>query len=125
MKNQQGYSLFELIFVITLIGLLMSAAIPSYLAIANKARVLKARMDVQTISQAVEIHALETGVYPNNLNQLLLGGDHARMAYIPLDPWNHAYRYINRAVVSYGADNQPGGTGYNTDISSAVNYIEL
>ncbi len=125
MKNQSGYSLFEVVFVITLIGLFMAMAIPAYLTIANKARVLKARIDVQTISQAVEIQALETGVYPANLNALLLGGDHARMQYIPLDPWGHAYRYVNHAVVSYGADNQAGGGGYNTDISSAVNYIEL
>ncbi len=125
MNKQAGYSFFELVFVITIIGLLMSLALPAYLTIANKAKVVKARMDVSTISQAVEIQALETGTYPTNLNQLLLGGDHARMVYIPNDPWGHPYRYINHAVVSYGADNAIGGTGYSTDISSAIQYVEL
>ena len=58
MNKQKGYSLFELVFVLTIVGLLMAAAIPSYLAIANKAKVLRARLDVATLSQAVEIQAL-------------------------------------------------------------------
>ena len=125
MNKQKGYSLFELVFVLTIVGLLMAAAIPSYLAIANKAKVLRARLDVATLSQAVEIQALETGAYPANLAALLLGGDHARMTYIPKEPWGHDYRYVNHAVISYGADNAAGGVGYATDITSATPYIEL
>ncbi len=126
MNHQKGYSLFEFVLIITLIGILLSMAVPSYTTIANRARVTVARMDVQTISQAVEIYSWQNGgAYPANLNVLLAGGDHALMKYIPLDPWGHAYRYIGHDVVSYGADNVIGGVGYGTDISSAVPYIEL
>ncbi len=104
----------------------MSVAIPSYLMMINKTRVMKARMDIQQISQVVEITALQNnGVYPATLASMLVGGDHAPMKFIPLDPWGHAYRYTNHVVYSYGADNLAGGTGYSTDISSDIQYVEL
>ena len=43
---------------------------------------------------------------------------------LPLDPWHNAYQYLNPGlhadidVFSFGADGQPGGTGFDSDIGS-------
>jgi general secretion pathway protein G len=41
---------------------------------------------------------------------------------VPVDPWGHPYVYwmdgTSGAVVSYGADGKPGGTGVDADLSS-------
>ncbi len=125
MKNQNGYSLLELVIVIVIIGVLMAMAIPAYFTLAQKARVATARADVATISQGVELYAnLNEGVYPTNLQQLLVGGLEARLVVLPLDPWGNAYQYdrVTHVVSSKGADGQQGGTGYNTDIISNIAY---
>ena len=41
---------------------------------------------------------------------------------IPLDPWGRPYNYCFAGrdqfmIISYGADGQPGGTGYDADIT--------
>jgi general secretion pathway protein G len=43
---------------------------------------------------------------------------------LPKDPWGNPYQYLNPGlrgeidVFSYGADGQPGGTGFDADIGS-------
>lgn len=41
---------------------------------------------------------------------------------VPVDPWGHPYVYwmdgASGAVVSYGADGRPGGSGQDADLSS-------
>ena len=46
---------------------------------------------------------------------------------LPLDPWDNKYHYLCPGehgafdLISYGADGQPGGEGYNEDIVSWKN----
>ena len=43
---------------------------------------------------------------------------------LPKDPWGFAYQYVNPGVraeievFSFGADNKPGGTGFDADLGN-------
>ena len=125
MKSQAGYSLLELIIVIVIIAILAAVAIPNYLSIATRARVIAATQDVNTISLAAGLYKLDhNGVYPNNLTQLTaapVAPYTQYMQYIPLDPWGTAYVISNGAIISRGADKVAGGVGVNADIVSTAN----
>lgn len=115
----------ELIVVIVIIGVLMATAVPSYLSLMNRAKVIAARESVNTLYALTEVYALSHGgVYPANLTALTLDGDKATLKILPLDPWGTAYIYntTTRVVTSLGKDKTIGGTGFDTDISSDTPY---
>jgi len=65
MKNQRGFTLVELLVVVTIIGILISIAVPNYMKIKSKARDTQAEAGVAKIVQALENYASNhNGLYP-------------------------------------------------------------
>jgi general secretion pathway protein G len=136
-RYQRAFTLIELLVVVLILGILGGLIIPRVIDRPDQARVVAAKNDINTIMNALKLYRLDNGVYPS-ADQALQAlvkkpdtGDIPRnwksggyIEKLPKDPWGHDYLYLNPGVrsdvdvVSYGADGQPGGEGYNADIGS-------
>lgn len=132
-RGEEGFTLVELMVVIVIIGLLATVVLINVLPSQDKAMQTKARADIATLEQAMEMYRLDNFSYPADLNALVqppAGGDATRyrtggyIKKLPSDPWNRPYQLAvpGKAgpfdITSLGGDGAPGGTGENADISS-------
>ena len=132
-KSEEGFTLVELMVVIVIIGLLATVVMINVLPSQDKAMQTKARADIATLEQAMEMYRLDNFSYPADLNALVqpaAGGDPSRyrsggyVKKLPSDPWNRPYQLTvpGKAgpfdIISLGGDGTPGGTDENADISS-------
>lgn len=135
MKKQTGFTLIELMVVLVILGVIMSLVVPNVIGKGDDARIDAAKIDIQTIGQALEMYRLHNSHYPSTdqgLEALVSKPSGSpepknwRGPYLkktPLDPWKNPYAYINDGgspeVISLGADGSDGGEDINQDISSA------
>jgi len=63
-KKEKGFTLVELMVVIIILAVLTGIAIPSYLALRNRARIQATRSEMQNIATALEMYAADNDVYP-------------------------------------------------------------
>lgn len=86
----------------------------------------KAKAEIRTLMTAVEMYKSKFDQYPDSLNLLVKNPKGVKFLdqdKIPNDPWNNPYVYTllspkEFAILSYGEDGRPGGTGYDKDIDS-------
>lgn len=121
-----GFTLVELMVVIVIIGLLATVVMINVLPSQDKAMVTKARADIATLSQAMEMYRLDNMRYPPSLEALAQprpsgGGGYVRN--LPKDPWGRPYSMTAPGpngspfeIASLGADGTPGGQDENADI---------
>jgi general secretion pathway protein G len=138
LRHQRGFTLVEMLVVITIIALIMSLVGPRVLNYLTESKVKAARIQIQSFSSALDLLYLDTGRYPTTADGLgalvkptsgLPGwnGPYLKGGSLPNDPWGKPYVYRSPAersayeIVSYGADGQEGGTGTAADISTASN----
>jgi general secretion pathway protein G len=133
--NDRGFTLTELMVVIVIIGLLATVVLINVLPSQDKAMIVKARADIATLEQAMEMYRLDMLRYPDaadGLQALKTAPAEATLAeryrpggYIkslPADPWGRPYQLAVPGksgpfdVYSLGADGAPGGDGENADI---------
>jgi general secretion pathway protein G len=121
-RNDEGFSLVELMVVIVIIGLLATIVIINVMPAADRAARTKARADIAAIEQALDIYKLDHLAYPSADEglQVLVGGRYIRR--LPNDPWGHPYRYSvsdgRPQILSWGADGREGGSGDDADIAN-------
>ena len=135
-KKRNGFTLVELMVVIFILGLLTTIVVINVLPSQDRAMVEKARADIATLGQALEMYRLDNLGYPTSSDGLqALVAPPASQAttaryrqggYIkklPDDPWGRPYQYDNPGrqgpgfdLYSLGADGAPGGEDDNADI---------
>jgi general secretion pathway protein G len=124
-RNQEGFSLVELMVVIVIIGLLATIVIINVMPAADRAATTKARADIATLEQAIEMYRLDHLTYPPVAEglQALVAGRYIRR--LPNDPWGQPYHYTLPGpdgrpfrVSSWGHDGREGGSGEDADISN-------
>jgi len=137
-KNQRGFTLVEILVVITIIALIMSLVGPRVLNYLSESKVKAAKIQMQSFASALDLLYLDTGRYPSSaegLNALMKptsampgwNGPYLKGDIVPNDPWGKAYVYRSPTergkfeIKSFGSDGQEGGTGTATDITSAAN----
>jgi general secretion pathway protein G len=128
-----GFTLLELLVVVTIIGLLAAYVGPKYFSQLGRSEQGVAKAQVEAFARALDTYRLEVGRYPTSeegLNALLSkppsaprwNGPYLQKA-VPDDPWGHAYLYRSPGatsdfeILSYGKDGQPGGTGDAADVT--------
>lgn len=135
-RKKNGFTLVELMVVIVIIGLLATIVALNVLPSGDTARIQKAKADIATIEQGLEMYRLQQGSYPTTSQGLQAlvsapaGADASRyqaggyIKRLPEDPWNRAYLYASPGqhgaadVWTLGADGKDGGEGINADIGS-------
>jgi general secretion pathway protein G len=134
-KHQAGITLIEMLVVVTIIALFAALVVPSMFKKSDQAKVTAARAQINSFMTALGAYKLDTGVFPSTEEGLQAlrvkpaNLDQWQGPYlpkeVPLDPWHHPYVYKYPGehgdepdIISYGADGQPGGDGFNADILS-------
>lgn len=124
-RNEDGFTLIELMVVLVIIGLLATIVIINVLPAADRAAVTKAHADIATLEQALDMYKLDNQRYPTTEEglQVLVAGRY--IPRLPEDPWHHPYRYAATGqggkpftVATWGADGREGGSGNDADITN-------
>lgn len=126
--NSKGFSLIELIIVITIMGLLVSLVAPQMFGKVVSTKKKTAAAQMQMFETALDTYRLDVGTFPNSLEELRNSevqnwdGPYLPKS-IPLDPWGNPYSYKKSSdkktpfiLSSLGADGMPGGEDENEDI---------
>lgn len=101
-KNQQGFTLIEIMIVVVILAVLATAVLPKLLGRQDQAFVSRAKSDISTLSQAISLYKLDNYVYPSNLEALVNEPSNAKNyskggyisgGKVPTDPWGEAYEY--------------------------------
>ena len=84
---QRGFTLIELMVVISIIVILMSVAIPRYQASILRARETVLRDDLYTLRSVIDQYTLDKQKAPQSLSDLVSGG---YLKSIPKDPFTNS-----------------------------------
>jgi general secretion pathway protein G len=106
MSKQQGFSLIEIMVVVVIMGILAALIVPNIMDRPNQAREVKAKQDILSIENALELYRLDNGFYPSSeqgLQSLVKQPDseptpsnwRQYLKSLPKDPWSHPYHYDN------------------------------
>jgi len=124
-RLRKGFTLLELIVVITIIGILGTLVVVKVQGWVDKARVAKIQNDLKAIVKAAEIYQISTGIYPSTLEELKAGKapdgtDVGSSIEETKDPWGNEYFYEigsegKPRARCLGMDGVEGGEGPNKD----------
>ncbi len=134
---EHGFTLVELMVVIVIIGLLATIVAINVLPNLGRANDQKAKADIATLDQALELYRLNNLTYPSTsqgLGALVRppagATDPSRyppggyIKKLPKDPWGREYGYElpgkhgTYDIFTLGADGVVGGTGENADLGN-------
>lgn len=134
-RRERGYSLLEVLIVLTIIALIAALVGPRLMAQLDRSKVTAARVQIRALASSLETLRLDMGRYPTTEEglDLLVHAPRGRDAgvwrgpyldgAIPADPWGGAYQYqapsadfARPRISSLGADGQEGGSGLAADI---------
>ena len=135
-RAQAGFTLVEILVVITIIGLIMALVGPRVLNYLSESKAKAAKIQIESFASALDLYYLDLGRYPTTnegLAALTQGnnapgwnGPYLRGGVVPNDPWGHGYIYRTPGqrgpydIISLGSDGREGGSGTAADISSAA-----
>jgi general secretion pathway protein G len=133
--HEDGFTLIEILVVITIIGLLMSLVGPRVLNYLSESKVKAATIQIQSFASSLDLFYLDMGHYPSTSEGLAAlvqrpagengwNGPYLQKGYVPNDPWGHPYSYRSPSdhgpyeIVSLGSSGKEGGTGTAAAIKS-------
>jgi len=136
----KGFTLLEILIVITILGILASLVAVRVMDRPGEARTLAARMDINTLENALKLYKLDNAAYPSTdqgLKALVekpsVGriprnwreGGYLEKGVVPRDPWQSDYYYMSPGahledydLWTYGADGEEGGEGEDQDVGN-------
>jgi len=126
--KQAGFTLIELMIVISMILILMSVAVPLYTQSITRAREAVLRQNLFTMRSVIDQYSMDKQKAPQSLDDLVQAG---YLKSIPMDPMTHSsdtWQTVQEDVLVSVDQNQPGitdvhsgseatgsdGTAYNT-----------
>ena len=103
-EGERGFTLVEMLVVITIIGLIMALVGPRVLNYLSESKVKAAKIQIESFAAALDLYYLDNGAYPatnEGLTALVQrpstapawNGPYLRTGSVPDDPWGHPYVY--------------------------------
>jgi general secretion pathway protein G len=135
----RGFTLIEIMVVITILGVLAALIVPRVVGRTDDAKIAAAKQDIASLMQALKLYRLDNGRYPTTEQglQALIAkptleplpsnwkqGGYIERSSVPVDPWGEPYKFLNPGlkgeidVFSLGRDKTNGGEGPDADIGS-------
>lgn len=129
-NRRAGFTILELLVVLSIIGLLVGMVAPSAMRQLGSAKNKIAEQSIVRVVEALDIYKLDVGKYPTaeqGLNALVTepqgvvgwAGPYLKPARVPLDPWNKPFHYKVPSqrpdhdfdLFSYGEKGEPEEAG--------------
>lgn len=136
-----GFSLLEVLIAITIVVILGGVVGVRLVDLPQRGRVSAARMQLAVFRTALQLYVADNGAPPTQRQGLdalvrpptqppvprnYRPGGYLDAQSVPLDPWGNPYAYLSPGsrgelfeVLSYGADGEEGGSGFDADLSSS------
>lgn len=89
MEYEKGFTLVELMIVVSIMGILATIAAPSYQSSLIRAKETVLRQDLFTLRELLDHHRADQGKYPPSLDGLVSAG---YLRAIPKDPFTNSSR---------------------------------
>ena len=123
---KRGYTLIEMLVVLTIISMIVGLVGPRVLSYLGQSRVKTAKLQIESLSSALDLFYMDAGRYPTSAEGLDAlaqrpadvenwNGPYLKGTHVPLDPWGHAYHYRTLIdhlppyeIVSFGSDGRQG-----------------
>jgi len=112
-RSEKGFTLVELMIVIIILAVLTGIAVPSYMALRNRARESATESEMKNIATAIELHQADLEDYPTTAEYS--GVLSPYMDPVPAsDSWGEDYAYVSAdgstyTLTSTGADMAAAG----------------
>jgi general secretion pathway protein G len=123
--GDEGFTLVEILVVITIIGLIMGLVGPRVLNYLSESKAKAAAIQIQSLESALDLYYLDLGRYPTTAEGLTAlvqrpggtvgwNGPYLKNNSVPSDPWGRPYKYRSPSdhgayeIVSFGAQGQEG-----------------
>ena len=136
-EAEAGFTLVEMLVVITIIGMIMALVGPRVLNYLSESKAKAAKIQIQSFSSALDLFYLDAGRFPTSSEGLgalahavsgvtSWNGPYLKGGSVPNDPWGNPYVYKQPGekdpyeIRSLGSDGQEGGTGTAGDITSVA-----
>ena len=87
MKRKLGFTLIELMVVLSVIALLLSIVVPDYMGRAKRAEEAALQQNLAVMRDALDKHYADAGRYPSNLEELVAK---RYLRTIPKDPFTQS-----------------------------------
>lgn len=125
-SKNSGFTLIEVMVVVVILGILAALIVPNIINRPQQARITKAKTDILSIQNALDLYKLDNGAYPTTeqgLQALVTRpttdpippswNASGYLQSLPMDPWGVPYQYANDndkvTIFSYGPSGKSGG----------------
>ena len=140
-RVEKGFTMVELMAVLIILGLLATVLVKNFMGQTDKARVTTTKVNLRLLHSSITQFKMDTGRFPTEDEglEILIEAPQDEMNYqpggyldtteVPKDGWGRDFMYRlwpesgkPFEIVSYGADGEEGGEGYDADLSSTDAY---
>ena len=140
-RVKKGFTMVELMAVLIILGLLATVLVRNFMGSTDKARVTTTKVNLRLLHGAVTQFKMDTGQFPTEEDGLMAlieppsdetnyqPGGYLETTETPKDGWGHEFVYQlwpesgkPFVIISYGADGEEGGEGYDADLHSTDAY---
>ncbi|MHC4110567.1 MAG: type II secretion system major pseudopilin GspG [Planctomycetota bacterium] len=137
-KMRKGFTMVELMAVLIILGLLATVLVKNFMGQTDRARVITTKANLKILHTAVMQFKMDTGQFPTEeeglmalieppaeVEDLVEPGGYLETTEVPLDGWKNEFYYElypesgrSFVIISWGADGEEGGEGYDLDLKS-------
>ena len=140
-RVEKGFTMVELMAVLIILGLLATVLVRNFMGQTDKARVTTTKVNLRLLHGAVTQFKMDTARFPTEDEGLMIlieappdemnyqPGGYLDTTEVPKDGWGRDFMYRlwpesgkPFEIVSFGADGEEGGEGYDADLSSTDAY---
>jgi general secretion pathway protein G len=134
---RRGFTMVELMAILVIIGLLAAVVATNVIGKIDKAKVISTKANLKILHTAVMQFKMDTGRFPTEEEGLMAlieqpsdienyeVGGYLETTEVPKDGWGREFYFelypeSGKAfvIISWGADGEEGGEGYDTDLYS-------